>query len=283
MFQIPGCGLLEPIDPLDRSHTDHDSRGLIKIYEPPNPRYHYSMGIDVSNGLTNWSRELRTDADTKTDNGAIEIVRRGIKTLGDGRDVQAAEFAAPLEPEDLADVGNFLGRLYAGADDTGQCPCIIEVWPGPGLRTQREMINRYHYYNMFVWKHVDTMVSKPTNALGWTTSPKSLRDLWGRTSRHIKRRQVNILSPWLLEEMANISMRPDLLWGEAVGRKHDDRLRAFMLALWSLHDWAANIDLGDQQGVEQTKRGSWQNTACTVDEMLSDWEERWNSMAEDTQ
>ena len=165
MFQIQGCGLLEPISVDAHDHLDHDSRGLIKIFEPPMPRAYYAMGVDVSNGLTNWTRELRTDADTRTDNGAIEIVRRG---MNGAPDVQACEYAAPLEPEDLADVANGLGRLYCGQDDTQQAMCIIEIYPGPGMRTQREMINKYHYYNMFVWKYIDTIVSKPTNSLGWT-------------------------------------------------------------------------------------------------------------------
>lgn len=278
MFQIPGCGLLEPIDVTERDHLDHDSRGLIKIYEPPSPRHTYVLGCDPTNGLTNWTRELRTDADSKTDNGAIEVVRKG---LGGQPDVQVAEYAAPIEPEDLADVCNFLGRLYCGRDETGQALCIIEVYPGPGLRTQKELINKYHYYNLFVWKYIDTLVSKPTNSLGWTTTPKSLRDLWGRTSRHIKRRRVLINSPWLLEEMANISMRPDMLWGEAVGRKHDDRLRAFMLSLWALNDWNSQLDLGEQQGVEQTKKPSWQASALTAEQMYAEWEECWDRMSEE--
>lgn len=277
MFQIPGCGVLEPIEKDAYDHSDHDARGLIKIYEPPMPRATYVIGVDPTNGLTNWSRELRSDADTRTDNGAIEVIRVGQQ---DKPDIQVAEYAAPIEPEDLADVANFLGRLYCGIDESQQALCIIEVYPGPGLRTQKEMISKYNYYNLFVWKHIDSLVSKSTNSIGWTTTPKSLRDLWGRTSRHIKRHMSIINSPWLIEEMANISMRPDMLWGESVGRKHDDRLRAYMLATWAAHSWDTPLDFGDQKGVQQSKQPNWQASALTAERLDEIYEEMWDAMSE---
>lgn len=269
---IPKCGIAEPLDAHD--HLDLDSRGIIKIFEPPSPKHVYAIGVDPTVGITGWSRELRTSDDYRTDNGSIEVIRVGTP------DVQVAEYAAPIDPEDLADVVNLLGRWYAGRDESGQCLCNIEVYPGPGLLTQRKLINEYHYYHLFVWKYLDTLTSKPTNSFGWTSTPKSVRDLWIRSSRHIKRGGIQLNSPWLLEEMRNCAMRPDMMWGESVGGKHDDRLRALMLAIWCAHDWSNQIDLGDQQGVEPPRAPNWQASAMTVAQMHSEWEDAWERLSE---
>jgi len=278
MFQIPNCGILQPVDFQTHDATDLDARGQILIFEPPSPRDSYVVGVDPTGGLVNWTRSLRNEADSKTDNGAIEVIKRGLKGKPD---IQVAEYAAPNDPEDLAPIVNFLGRLYCGTDESEQAPCIIEVYPGPGFRVQDELINRFHYYNFFRGRYVDSIVYKPTNSYGWVTTPKSLRELWGKTVGHIKRKRVIINSPWLVEEMSNISMKPHMMWGESVGRKHDDRLRAFMLSLWMLHDWNQTLDLSDQTPVEQTNAPSWQATAITEDDMYAAWEDKWEQLSSD--
>ena len=276
MLQVPNCGLLEPADSL--SHLDHDPRGLIKIFEPPNPRGIYSIGVDASYGLTNWHRDLRTDADTRTDNAAIEVVRKGMEGAPD---VQAAEYAAPIEPEDLADIVNFLGRLYCGRDESEQALIIIEVHPGPGMATQKRLINEYHYYNLYQPSAPDSIVYKPTSHIGWTATEKAIRDMWGQASRHIKKRKILLNSPWLVEEMANITMRPDMAYGASVGNKHDDRLRALMLALFALHSWNTVVDFGEQTGVESTRKINYQASDLDMEDLADLWEDAWESMGND--
>ena len=277
MFHVPGCGLMEPAD--DHSHLDHDPRGLIKIFEPPDPQGIYAMGVDASGGIVNWNRDVRTDADTRTDNGAIEIVRKG---MGEP-DVQVAEFAAPITPEDLADIANFLGRLYAGRAEEEQAKCIVEIHPGPGMATQKRLMYPYHYYNLYQQSVPDSLQFKPTQHVGWVATEKAIRDMWGQASRHIKRRKVIINSPWLVEEIANIQMRPDLTYGAAVGIKHDDRLRAFMLAIYALHDWSSYIDYTVQKEVETTRVINYQATDCTEEDLMDIWEDAYQSMAEEDQ
>src|SRR3990167_11292911 len=65
------------LTPMHADILDLDPRGIAFLYEPPSPGAVYAMGIDVSGGIQNWSRYARTDSDYKTDNGAIEIVRKG--------------------------------------------------------------------------------------------------------------------------------------------------------------------------------------------------------------
>jgi hypothetical protein len=206
------------------------------------------------------------------------VVRKGMEGEPD---IQAAEFAAPIEPEDLSPLVNFLGRFYCGRDESDMAPVIIEIHPGPGMRTQRDLWSRFHYYNLYIQKSVDKMVEKPTGKYGWVATKQSVRDLWGKASRHIKRQAILLNSKWLIEEMANVSMHPDLMWGEAVGRKHDDRVRALMLAIWQLHAWDLDIDFGEQQSVQPTKRPSWQATDASLEEMMEEWDEMYYSLAEE--
>lgn len=276
VLQIPRCGFMELVEKDSMDWSDPDPRGFIIYFEPPNTRAYYAVGVDPTVGIVNWDRHLRTLDDYRTDNGAIEVIRSGKP------DVQVAEYAAPIDPEDLADVTNFMGRLYCGNAEDAQAMCIIEVYPGPGLLTQRKLINQYHYYNLFVWKYLDSLTSKPTNSLGWTSTPKSVRDLWIRCTRHVKRGNITLYSPYLMEEMDNVAMRPDQLWGEAIGGKHDDRIRALYLAIWAARDWGVNIDLADQDQLEVAKPKNHQASDASVEDMYAEWEDAWERLMEGT-
>lgn len=258
---------------------DFDPRGLVWIYEEPNPRATYVMGIDPTVGITGWDRTLRTADDLKTDNGAIEIIRVG----RDGNpDVQVCEYAAPIDPEDLADVANALGRLYSGNDDNEQCLCIIEVYPGPGLLTLRKMINQYGYTNHFVWKYLDSMTTKPTNSLGWTASPKSVRDLWIRGSRYINRGGILIRSKVFIEEMTDCEQDTLKMTAKAIYGRHDDRVRAMLMAVWAAHDWNSQIQTDDHSRVEMgSPSASWQSSDMSQERMYEAWEDRFAELSED--
>ena len=179
--------------------ADSDPRGLVHIWHPPQPGAHYVVSCDPSYGRTGWHRELRTEDDEKTDNCAIEVLRIG----GKQPDVQVAEYAAPIDPEDAAAVVNFLGRMYGSSDEDGQALVIVEVQPGPGLLTQRELQNRFGYSNLFVWKQLDRLEVRPTLSYGWYSSRQSRQALWIRGTRHINQRRILLNSPWLVEEMTD--------------------------------------------------------------------------------
>lgn len=259
--------------------TDMDPRGLVLVSEPPNPRATYMMGIDPTVGLVGWNRHKRTRDDFRTDNGAIEIVKLG--TAGKP-DIQVCEYAAPIDPEDLAEVANILGRMYSGNDESGQCECVIEVYPGPGLLTQRKMMDHLGYSNMWRWQYLDGSTVRATNSFGWQSSPKSVRDLWIRGTRHITRAQVKILSPYLAEELAYCEPDERKMTAKATSGKHDDRVRAFLMAIWALHDW--NYQVEDTPSiVTEGKVADWQASDVSVEKMWEKWEERWNELSEEAE
>ncbi len=216
---------------------DDDPRGLVLMWEPPLAGARYYLGCDPTVGIVDWSREFRSENDNLTDNACIQVIRRGKPGT---KDKQVCEYAAPVHSEDLADYINLLGRLYGLNDDDGQCPVIIEVYPGPGHMTQRRLINHYGYTNLFVWKYTDRMVLHASGSLGWFTSPKSKRDLWEKGLRHIKRHNLDIRSEYLVEEMSDCT--PDTMGYSAKGTRHDDRVTAMLLAIWFAHEWEISVD-----------------------------------------
>lgn len=268
------------IQQLTKADLDLDPRGIAWMFEEPSTRATYVMGIDPTVGITNWDRSLRTRDDVKTDNGAIEIIRVG---RNGAPDVQVCEYAAPIDPEDLADVANALGRLYSGADENEQCLCIIEVYPGPGLLTLRKMINHYGYTHHFIWKYLDTMSTKPTNSLGWTATPKTVRDLWIRGSRHINRGGIRILSDYFVEEMTDAEQDTLKMTAKAIFGRHDDRLRALLMAVWAAHDWSNQIETEEHSHVEpNAEPREWQSSDISAERMLEAWEDRFAQISEES-
>lgn len=265
---------------------DGDPRGIVWLFEPPNPRARYVIAIDATQGRTGWSRYSRTEDDTGIDNGAIEVIRLGRGdpgTPGFVPDTQVAEYAAPIDPYDLATVGNALGRLYSGRDEDGMALCIIEVYPGPGGPTQRTMMEKYGYTNMYRFQYLDTgeQTAKQFD-YGWYSNKQSMQHLWTRGLRCIHRRQLVFKSPYLVEEFADCEMDLVRLRGAAASGGHDDRATACLLALWAGHNWSFNVE-PQQTRIETGPSVEWQATDISSDRMQSAWDERWEELSREAE
>jgi len=270
-YRIGNSTVLEPMDAIQ---LDKDPRGIIWLWEPPRANSTYVLGCDPTVGLVGWDRALRVTDDVKVDNGAIEVIR-----IGADRDYQVAEYAAPVDPEELADVVNALGRLYSGNNEDGQALAIVES-NNSGLLTIRRMLNDHGYLNQFVWKYLDSAYPKPTHSLGWYATPKSVQLLWVRSSRHILKGRLEIRSPWLVEEMTDAEVDPDRMTAKAIYGRHDDRMRAMNLAIWAAHEWSMDVESEKQEVSTGGDRPDWQATDCTSEEMYSAWQERWAELSD---
>jgi len=257
-------------------NLNDDPRGLVHVWEPPMAHATYVISCDPSYGIAGWSRELRTEDDEKTDNCAIEVIRCG---NGKRPDVQVAEYAAPIDAEDAAGVVNFLGRMYAGREEDGQALAIVEVQPGPGLLTQRELINRFGYTNLFLWQHLDRMALTQTQAYGWYSSRQSRQMLWIRGTRHINQRKLIINSPWLVEEMTDcvldnfLSFTARAQWGA-----HDDRMVATLLAIWAANEW--NFENAPEEAASPSVPDApdYQATDVSYEDTVAAWNERFAAL-----
>ena len=288
--QIYSIGDKHKLKPYEFSAGDElsdlirDPRGVVWMWEPPRPTASYVMGIDVSYGIPNWSRTSRSRDDYKTDNGVISIVRCGESGLPDH---QVAEYAAPVDPEILADIANALGRVYAGKDhddNDGQCRCIIEAFPGPGFMTQQRMLSVHGYTNHYRWTTFGDIVPSQTPHLGWRSGRESVPILWMRGTRHIQLNKIRLNSPALIEEMSNAEMDVDRARGRAIYGAHDDRVTAILLAIWFANQWSLEVETERTEvrtSDQDDSSGNWQASAITAEDMYDAWSERFDSFLGD--
>ncbi len=258
---------------LESAMEDKDPRGIIWIWEPPRARSNYVVAVDPTVGLTGWDRALRTRDDKKPDNAAIQVIRCGKP------DIQVAEYAAPIDPEDLAPVVNFLGRMYGEHHEEGQAQVIVEVYPGPGWITQRDLISKFGYTNLFVWRYEDSFLPKKSSKLGWYSNRSTRRDLWLRGMRHIQQRGVTINSPWLIEEMVDCTPDNFLAATARAGYgKKDDRVVSMLMAIWAANEWSMSIEPSEAAEPENPNQPDYQKCAISVESMMEDWDTRFERM-----
>jgi hypothetical protein len=239
------------------------------------------MGIDPTEGITGWHRDARVREDRRTNNGAIEIIRLGreywdekLNCRAYTPDVQVCEYAAPIDAFEIGFVANILGRLYGGKDED-QCLCIMEVFPGPGKMTMRQMVDN-GYTNFYIHQYYAEIVPTESKSVGWTATQNSLRDLWLKVSRHINKKRVKMRSPWLVEEYADARMNLTKLYPISPNNEsgHGDRRRAFDLALWAGNRWDAEVERTNEP-ISTVPEGfkDWQYTDMTPDQIREGWGE----------
>ena len=252
---------------------DDDPRGIVWVWEKPRPNAQYVVSCDPSYGKAGWHRSLRVEKDREIDNCAIEVVRLG------NPQVQVAEFAAPIDAEEAAPIVNALGRMYGGASEDGQALAIIEVHPGPGLMTQRDLINKFNYTNLFVWQHLDKFTVKETQSYGWYSSRQSRQMLWIRGTKHINEQKVIINSPWLVDEMTACQKDAFLAFtARAAYGYHDDRLVAFLINLWAANIWNEENAPEEAALPQVVNAPDWQASDVTAEDMMMQWNERFAAL-----
>jgi hypothetical protein len=248
------------------------------------------MGLDPTEGLTGWNRAMRLQGDEKIDNGVCEIFRIDalkLPVLKDGkpvidpytrepsfvwRDLQVAEFAAPIDAVEIARVANVLGRIYAGEDED-QCQLIYESWPGPGMLTTQELL-RLGYANLWRWEYIDDRAAEQTQSIGWRSSNTTQRWLWTRSRRHLMERRAKIRSPWLLGEYRDAVKDPDKMRAKAAYGSHDDRLMAANLCFWGGHQWTYDVERTSEL-VTETAVVDWQQRAPVLGEEHMSYRDAW--------
>lgn len=255
-----------------------DSRGILWMWEEPINSAEYVIGVDPTMGIPGWNRRLRTRDDAQKDNAAVEVYRKG------SPDVQVAEYAAPIDPVDqLPEIVNLLGKTFAGNNEDGQALVCIEVYPGPGWMTQRELVQRFGYTNLPPWTREGGLTQQITRQYGWRSSKGTRSDLWIRGTTHLESHRVAINSPWLVEEMTDCT--PDnflSMAARAVGKRHDDRVVASLIALWYGNQWALDIEPTEPTSAEPSGHvPEFQAMAISASGMAQAWNDRFAQLLGD--
>lgn len=274
-------GSLRKDDDFDFTNWDRDPRGIFFMWEAPDPRARYILGIDPTFGRTGWNRWSRTEEDLQTDNGAIIVLKRG---KGAMPSMQVAEFAAPIDPFELAYVANIIGRAYGQGDEDADHQALIihEGFPGPGPSFTRQIME-LGYGNLWTWAYFADKAVKPTQAVGWQATDRTNQQLWAKCSRHLIKGGTVVRSPALQEEYCDVVILPGKHWAASISaRRHDDRVRAHCLALWAEQGWDVDFESTDEPVVVDPGDGlgnvEWAQTDMTAAEIHDAWNDRFEAI-----
>jgi hypothetical protein len=204
------------------------------------------------------------------------VLRNGLGDPGDPgfrRCVQAASYAAPIDPYDLATVVNAAGRLYAGRSENNQALAIIEIRPGPGEATQKTLIDRYGYTNLYIRQHFDMPLQNKGPDFGWVSNKQSMQHLWTRGLRAIHKKQVIFRNKFIVEEFANAEMDMVKLRGAGAHGAHDDIVTAALLAIWGAYNWSFNPEPDNSTRALANNKPEWQRSSVSSRDMYDQWEE----------
>lgn len=257
-------------------------RGVLWLWEEPQGWADYVIGCDPTFGRAGWTRGTCRPTDDDIDNAAIEVFRKGDRRKNQP-DVQVAEWAAPVDAQDLAEVCNYIGRLFGGRQEDGQALMCIEVWPGTGWLTQRELISRFGYTNLPPWLVEGAGLSqRMTHKFGWISNSSTRRDLWTRGTSHLQRHAAVIRSPWFVEEMVDCT--PDnflAVTARSMGGRHDDRVVAGLIGLWYCQEWALGAEPTEPSQIESANAPEWQASDVSATDMDALWGAHVAGLSED--
>jgi len=281
---------LGPMHDAELEDAHKDARGIVWLFEQPDARYTYVESSDPANGIPKWTRLARTHDDINKDNATAQVWRKLLSSgpcekcgsLGwlpteqkgvqleclacdgrgriGGRGVQVADYAAPLDPEDLALILYVLGRIYRGASDLDECELIINRI-GVGMLTIRTLQNKFSYTNLWQTEAVqDGLTIKTLAQIGFNEHPSTVPILHSRGRLLIVRRDMEPRSKFLIKELSDAVVKIvgapsetsqalrsyERFFVPPGGGRHDDRMVTTFLAGWVLFPVRDGDDLSEQ-------------------------------------
>lgn len=219
------AGLRYELVPLRRRPYElDDPEGKIYIYDWPQPEQRYGVGVDTGYGIGQ-------------DRSAIEVMR--MATI-DTHAKQVCEFAsAECSASDLTPFAYAIGQMYrVKVNDDIVLPKMVVECNSNGETTQIALRKlgwpgaRMHQWVRYDRKRIDQ--SKASRMGAFTTS-------WSRAMvleyliKAVRDYFIEIDSPWLITEFAQLAKDPLKQKVEAVTGGHDDRIMALGWVFLSLH------------------------------------------------
>ena len=201
-------------------------RGRIKIWELPQPRMEYFIGVDCARGP-----DMKRDDAAPGDFAAITVING---STGE----QAASFCERVDPSKIADVVDKLGRFYRTPQIApNSCALLnIEVNANLGAECQRVLRDRYAYpvWRFYRWRggKDDRYNRKSSTAIGWETTQASRKLMFAMFRTALREKRVAVRDSEFCSQICAATM-DDGRWEITHG--HDDLMVSGMLA------WAAVI------------------------------------------
>jgi hypothetical protein len=207
---------------LHRGSAPFSPNGKIVIYEPPIPGETYALGTDTGYGL-----------------GEDYSVIQGLK-VGNAihNDTQVMEFASPqinsftLWPFNLA-IGTFYSTYKDGIK---RQPKQVIEGAANGENVYNELKKRgWREFHNWVRTDRKKIIEAKANRQLWYTTSWSRPLMFDMLLDALNNGWLDINSPWFIDEMADLELYIERSKIAAAKGKHDDRLMALGIALYSMH------------------------------------------------
>jgi hypothetical protein len=209
--------------------------------------------------------------------------------------VQVAEFAAPIDAEDLALYVYVLGRVFKGASEFDECLAVIEN-NNTGILTIRKLQAQYEYVNL--WQSDtslgNTQTPKHTSGIGFFSGPSTVPLLHARSRSIVMRRDVEVRSQHLIKEYSDAIVKITGTGSSADeqaraivvrerfivpvgGGRHDDRMIASFLAYVALFDITESGESSGEGGYDAREQRTVPELAGR-DATAEDQQRQWNDL-----
>jgi intein/homing endonuclease len=193
-------------------------RGRIKIWELPQPRMEYYIGVDLCRG--------EDETERPGDFAAIVVING---STGE----QAAAFTERMDPSKMADLVDKLGRFYRTPQiSPSHCALLnIEVNANLGAECQRLLRDRYAYpaWRFARWRGSkdDRYNRKVGTAIGWETTGASRKLMFAAFRNSLREKAVCVRDSAWASQICAATM-DDGRFEVTIG--HDDVLLAGLMA-----------------------------------------------------
>jgi hypothetical protein len=205
--------------------SNFDPYNKLCLWEMPDAREQYEIAVDTGYGIG----EDRT---------VIQIGRRGTP---ERLDAQIGEWASSdAGALDIWPVVLAIGKLFSGASFDGRMiePRITIELAANGEALQAELRKR-GWRNFYIRNRLATALRSESIVdplLGWTTTHASRQRLIDHLIKVVRDELVEIRSPWLVDELADLQKTEKTYKIEAARGAHDDRLMSFAIMSYVMYD-----------------------------------------------
>lgn len=204
--------------------TNEDPTGKIIVWEHPKENEEYGIGGDTSMGVGQ-------------DSTVFEGLRKGTMH---SNDCQVFEFANPwINALQALPWCHALAKWYTvRVNGTLRQPLFCIETAAGGYLLQLELRKlRWARFHKWMRAYDSQVLDKSkTKLLGWATTGWSRDGLISKLLEYIGGGWININSPWFVGEMEDLESDEDRWKIAAAQGKHDDRIMALAMILFSLHD-----------------------------------------------
>ena len=204
------------------------ARGLVRIYDHPDPEKHYVIGADTAEGKLVAQRVGATmDERGGRDYSAAVVVDVHERHV-------VAELHGRIPPEVFAEQLRLLGNYYAcggGKTRSNRQVALIGVERShsSGQTVLRLLREHYHYPRLFWAREFNKLTKKQGRVLGWKTTEETRMPMLDELGMYLRQGQLSVPSKDVVREMVTFVVWED---GKPAAEEgcHDDRVIALAIA-----------------------------------------------------